>query len=73
MAAPDMSCFISIMPFAGFSESPPESKVMPLPTMQMGPPAFFVPRPFAAPRPLGAPRPFGRCSSTISRGGAALP
>jgi hypothetical protein len=31
-AAPDMSPFISHMPWPGLIEMPPESKVMPLPT-----------------------------------------
>ena len=35
-AAPPMSNFISSMPAPGFSEMPPESKVMPLPTSTMG-------------------------------------
>ncbi len=30
--APDMSIFMSFMPSLGLSDSPPESKVMPLPT-----------------------------------------
>jgi hypothetical protein len=31
-AAPDMSVFMVFIESAGFSDSPPESKVMPLPT-----------------------------------------
>jgi hypothetical protein len=31
-AAPDMSYFMPVIARAGFSERPPESKVMPLPT-----------------------------------------
>ena len=36
LAAPPMSNFISSMPSPGFSEMPPESKVMPLPTSTSG-------------------------------------
>jgi len=35
MAAPDMSVFMVVMPSAVLSDSPPESKVMPLPTSTM--------------------------------------
>ena len=35
IAAPLMSVFIAIMPSGGLSDSPPESKVMPLPTSAM--------------------------------------
>ena len=35
MAAPDMSVFIVVMPAAVLRESPPESKVTPLPTRTM--------------------------------------
>ena len=36
LAAPDMSNFISSISGAGFSEMPPVSKVMPLPTSTIG-------------------------------------
>ena len=36
LAAPPMSNFISSMPAPGFSEMPPVSKVMPLPTSTTG-------------------------------------
>ena len=43
LAAPDMSPFIASMFYAGLSEMPPVSKVMPLPMSAIG-------RPFPAPR-----------------------
>ena len=58
-AAPDMSCFISSMPPAVFSERPPESKVIPLPIRAIVPLRL---------RAAVAP-----CSSTIMRGGRSLP
>ena len=62
-AAPDMSCFISSMAAEGLIEMPPESKVTPLPTRQIGRAAFFG----GLARRLGG----ALCSSTISRGGLA--
>ena len=38
-AAPDMSVFIVFIESAGLSDSPPESKVMPLPTRTTSPAA----------------------------------
>ena len=60
-AAPLMSNFISSMPGGSLSEMPPVSKVTPLPTSTTGGLSDFSERVPA------------RCSSTMKRGGCALP
>ena len=75
VAAPAMSYFIPTMPSAGFSESPPVSKVIPLPArpMCLPPPLYSI---FTSRGGLTEPRPTPRippqfsfsslCSSQIS-------
>ncbi|MNI62646.1 hypothetical protein D3C73_1179760 [compost metagenome] len=45
LAAPDMSIFILPMPEPDFSDRPPESKVMPLPSRAIGPSLAGAPWP----------------------------